>query len=84
MTQPTETKTKICEHNSFQVEAIVTKLKDQEDSEIISEYRLDATVKCTECGSQFEFKGLPRGWRKGYPTVNADGTEFSCPIEINL
>lgn len=74
----------ICKHDRFGVTANITKLKEEEDSEVIKGYRMDATVKCLDCGSLFAFVGLPGGYDPSFPTVNADKTEIRCPLEISF
>lgn len=68
-----------CIHENFYCHCEVARCTDN-DVNVILEYRLDVRVKCTQCGQEFEFMGLPRGYDPSFPTVSADGLELRQPI----
>ena len=70
-----------CKHMNFETGAKVARLHEEDKPEIITGYRLDLIVRCSECGLPFEFVGLPGGYHINSPTVNIDATELRCPIK---
>lgn len=71
----------MCDHRTFKVEAKVTRLTDQEDSEKVTGYTTDITVHCADCFKPFRWKGVPGGFSFGKPTVSLTGLELRAPIE---
>ena len=69
-----------CEHESFRGDFKIARLSHEKDSPIDG-YSADITIKCTQCGLPFRFKGVPLGVSQTGPTVSIDGTELRCPIE---
>jgi hypothetical protein len=70
-----------CKHENFYIKAKVSRLIDSEESDLVTGYRADITIRCTECQQQFEFTGLPGGYDVNGPTINVDGTELRIPIK---
>lgn len=70
-----------CKHEQFECNASVTRLTDDTDSEKITGYTTDITVKCIQCGIPFEWIGIPGGYSPSQPMVNFDGTVLRAPIK---
>lgn len=64
----------MCEHPVFEANVQVNIIED------IKAFAADVHIKCTKCGTQFIFLGLPGGLSINYPTVSLDGTEARMPI----
>ena len=73
-------RTKPCEHFNFHVQANVMRLSEVIGGPITG-YAVDLTVKCTDCGLPFRFKGLPFGSHRNEPRLSADAEELLAPIE---
>ncbi len=72
--------TKLCEHMNFVSQANVFRLSEIEGGPITG-FTLDVTVKCTDCGLPFRFKGLPFGSHPHEPRLSADSEVLRAPIE---
>lgn len=69
-----------CEHASFLVHGHVTCLTDTEDGPVTG-HRLDVTVRCTDCDTQFVFpNSSPIGYSDWCATVSTDFLELRIPI----
>ncbi len=69
-----------CEHQSFLASCDVHRLSHDEGGPIDG-YSINVSVKCTECGLAFRFKGLPAGTDPDFPRLSIDGCELRAPLE---
>ncbi len=69
-----------CKHERFIAQCDITRLKDSEQSEEITGYSADLSIKCEDCGTKFEFIGVPNGYSPKQPMANIDFTELRIPI----
>ncbi len=70
----------ICKHKIFICQCQVTRLADVEESDNINGYMVDLTVKCKDCGQDFQFIGVPIGYSPLKPMMSASGIELRIPI----
>lgn len=63
-----------CAHHAFNAECKVARLEDS------GRFMLEVTVKCTECGTPFQFLGLDPGLNLDGATVSLDGLEANLAI----
>jgi len=68
-----------CAHIDFHANVAVGRLSREENGPI-THYRAEVTVRCADCGQQFEFLGLPVGMSAYRPTISLDGLELRVPI----
>ena len=68
-----------CEHVKFDAHCAIARLT-QEDGGPVTNYMLQVSVKCADCGMEFEFRGCPDGYSPYGPTVSIDGLTMSVPI----
>lgn len=66
-----------CEHETWQVDADVNRLKVAE-GEPVTGYSIDLRARCLECGTPFVFRG-PVGLSQAEARTNVDGTEIRLP-----
>ena len=69
-----------CKHERFIAQCDITRLTDSEQSKEVTGYTADLTIKCEECGTKFEFIGVPNGYSPKQPMANVDFTELRIPI----
>ena len=65
-----------CQHMNFEASCKVARLEDS------GRFMLEVCVRCTECGTPFQFLGLPPGLNLEGATVSIDGLEANiatCP-----
>lgn len=71
----------MCDHTMFYIHGKVARLTDSDESEVVTGYRADITIKCVQCQMPFEFVGLPAGFHHAEPTTSFDARELRCPIK---
>lgn len=69
-----------CKHTKFECHASVIRLHEEETPEIITGYTSDITITCMECGTPFQFVGVPGGVSPNQPMVNFDSTKLRAPL----
>ena len=72
-----------CDHSRQVTGVKITRLTADESpgSEIV-EWRADISIKCTDCGMAYRFRGeLPLGYITGGASLSADRTELRIAIE---
>lgn len=67
-----------CEHRQFQAAVQVARLTDERGN--LKRFSADVTIRCSECGTRFQFQGMPAGFHPDHPCVSADGLEARMPI----
>ena len=63
-----------CGHNNFDMQSRVIRLED------CGKFMLEVEVKCTDCGTPFQFKGLWAGLNTDGAATSLDGTELRIAI----
>jgi hypothetical protein len=58
-----------CEHEDFAAKVVVNRLED------VNKFRADVTIRCAQCGTPFQFLGLPGGLYLDGATVSVDRLE---------
>ena len=67
-------KNKMCEHKDFEANVVVNRLEDS------GRFMADVTIRCKDCGTPFQFVGLPVGLNLDGATVSLDATEARLAI----
>lgn len=62
-----------CEHMQFGAEVDVHRLTDE--AGVVRAFSADVRVRCVDCGTPFQFLGLPAGINMRASTVSVDGLE---------
>jgi hypothetical protein len=82
-----EMKPEDCKHQRFFANCDITRLAEggindpvDKETAVITGYTADIKIHCTECGTAFEFIGVPGGSSPSHPCVSFDGTELRAPI----
>ncbi len=70
----------MCNHENFSSIVNVTRLL-QNDLVTVSGFNADFLIKCTDCGTDFEFIGVEPGYSPFYPRISIDSKELRCPIK---
>lgn len=75
-----------CFHLNFYAECnmarIVENDEDPNDPKVKpSDYVLEVTVHCLDCGKPFLFKNVPGGYNFDSPTVNFEGNKIHLPTK---
>lgn len=68
-----------CEHLNFAAAVGVGRLTKGEDGPVTS-FMADITIKCADCGRQFQFLGLEPGVDTAGARVSVDGIEAHIAI----
>lgn len=68
-----------CQHEVFNVQARVGRLTNE--NHLVTNYTMEVSVKCVNCGLPFNFKGVECGLNSSKPTMSPDGLELRAPIE---
>jgi hypothetical protein len=68
-----------CKHEQFEAMTRVARLTE-EGSDKVTGFSADIRIHCSQCGTPFEFIGVPGGYHPGHPMVSFDGTELRAPI----
>lgn len=68
-----------CEHQIFRGNVRVGRLTG-EGSDVPTAYTAELTIKCAECGRDFQFLGLPAGVNLSGATMSIDGLEARLAI----
>lgn len=63
-----------CKHMAFDAQCRIARVED------VGRFVLEVHVKCTECGTPFQFQGMAPGFNYEAPTVSLDGLEANLPI----
>lgn len=74
------TNEKDCAHEMFQANVKVTRLTEDEKSDVVTGYTTDITVHCAQCGQAFEWLGVHAGLAPDRPMVSFSGLELRAPI----
>jgi hypothetical protein len=69
-----------CKHEKFLASVSVNRLKESDESEIITGYSAYVKVNCSVCGQAFEFIGVPCGVSPVQPMASVDYTELRIPV----
>lgn len=70
-----------CKHEQFYCTANVFRLHEEDDeTKDVKSYSMDVKVHCVQCGTPFEFIGLPLGLSPHQPMASFDATEARMPI----
>jgi len=64
----------MCEHEKFEANVDINRLTD------IGKFAADIRVRCKDCGTPFQFLGLPAGLDMEGASVSVDGTEARLAI----
>ena len=67
-----------CAHNVFDAQVSVIRLTD--DGGTVTGYQAEVRIHCEECGTPFEFLGLPPGCDTQGAAVSIDGQEALLAI----
>lgn len=70
----------MCSHEQFEADVRVGRLTKDDDESVITGYAADIRIKCSQCGQQFAFVGVPAGYSPFEPKVSVDSTELRIPI----
>lgn len=68
-----------CEHKDFRADVAVGRISDSQTGEI-TQFVADVTVKCSECGAPFGFRGAPAGHSWNEPRCQVDALKISLPL----
>ncbi len=68
-----------CGHETFESAVKVNRLTNAEGGPVTG-FAADVSIRCSQCGQDFFFVGLPMGCTPDHPTVSADGKELRVPI----
>ena len=68
------TQTQPCKHLQFDAGCRVARLEDS------GRFMLEVGVRCIDCGTPFQFLGLPTGLNLNGATVSLDGLEANIAI----
>ncbi|MDP2346758.1 MAG: hypothetical protein Q8N34_03425 [Gammaproteobacteria bacterium] len=68
-----------CKHKSFEVKVGVNRISETEDGPV-THFCADIRIRCQECGTHFEFLGLPAGMNPYGAAVSIDRTELLASI----
>lgn len=63
-----------CRHHAFDANCRVARLEDT------GRFMLEVRVRCIDCGTPFQFLGLPNGLNFDSATVSLDGLEANLAI----
>lgn len=63
-----------CQHKAFHSEVIVARFKDS------GRFLAEVTIRCSQCGTPFQFLGLEPGVDTGGARVSIDGLEARIAI----
>ncbi len=63
-----------CEHHNFQADVGVARIEDKK------RFMAEIRVRCADCGTPFQFMGLPPGLNYDGATVSLDGLEANIGI----
>lgn len=69
-----------CKHENFRAQVDVNRLSKTEGGPI-THYSADVRIKCAQCGTPFEFMGLPVGLNAYGVAVDLEGTELRAAIK---
>jgi hypothetical protein len=72
-----------CRHFNFHADVKVARLEDAADTAIpkrINSFMAEITVRCSDCGTPFEFMGLESGCDTHGARVSLDGLEAFIAI----
>jgi len=61
----------MCDHHNFAVRANVARLTDVEDGPVKA-FVCELEVECADCGTRFQFRGLPPGYGSMGATCSVD------------
>jgi hypothetical protein len=67
-----------CQHEIFQIQGTVHRLTN--DIGQVNQYMADVRCFCEQCGTPFQFLGIPMGVSTHQATVSVDCTEIRLPI----
>lgn len=76
-----------CQHMNFAADVSVGRIVDDDDATKLKRMSVEVRVKCTECGIDLEFQGLPVGIDTHGPTRSVDGLEarlVAVPKDSNM
>lgn len=68
-----------CKHENFAANVNVGRITEVEGGPVTS-YCADIIIKCGQCGTEFEFIGVPAGISPDAPMVSIDFKELRVPI----
>lgn len=70
-----------CKHENFRVAANVARLLKNLDDAEPSAFVAEIGITCLDCGTPFEFLGVPMGYHPGNTRVSVDGLALNAAIK---
>lgn len=70
----------MCDHQNFHANVSIARLAADDSGEKIVGFSAGVTIRCVDCGTPFEFVGLPMGYSPMQPMCSVDGYEARMPI----
>ncbi len=70
-----------CSHQNFKVSADINRITQKEGDLDPSAFMADIRLECVDCGTPFEWIGVPMGLSFVRPNVSVDCLELRAPVK---